>query len=782
MKKRIAKNGIITIVLVFLLSITSNVYAIEVYTNQVGKFNYYSNAIKLKRSLESKGFKVYMSEGPPYLVTVERSFTYSEALQIKERLNRLNINSFIIKINGEKEKSTIAEKSDIKAINIFPLLEDSIFRGVHGSQTLFFYINENWEPDGSSYVDLHFSHSPVSTEHKSTLTVYVNDRPINSFELVNEKMMNRTVRVAIPKDVIAKGFNTLMVRLYKRISDRPCEDLYNPGNWFRLNKDTMIHIEYREMLDNTNLSDYPYPYFKIGRENPVDSIIVLPDNYSSRHLTAAAYLAAGFGKYEPYKNLQIKVETEQGIKKYLEHSNLIFIGNTEEFENIDSLPPIVEEKEAGILEEFISPWNSSKKLLRIAGEGTSIKEAAKALFYSNLVNQMKRKRQVMRDIEGLFDEMNSLGDKITLADLGYNDIIVKGVYQQVASFRYSLPAGMKLKEGAGITLDLRYSQALDFIQSSVTVMVNDIPIGSKKLTPEGAEGERVSFKFTPELIEEEDFSIRVLFFLDLRNIDCNQRYENQAWAVIGNSSFLYLPHEDGDRKTLKNYHSIFSNNGRLVDTVVVIPDNPRVEDIEMALNLFAYMGHYLKSLGDVELVKAEDFTVDRKNKNVILIGIPQDNSYIKSINQYLWVKFDESYTRLVPNENFPFLEELGRECGIVQLINSPWSQGKKVMVVTGVNYFSLKNAELMLTSINIAPTLSGTVSMMDNTGEVYNFESMEKAGTIQKNEEDKFGKLFWFQKLHELFKQRDIKILVVMLGLIITIMIILFYAIKKNYR
>jgi hypothetical protein len=653
---------------------------------------------------------------------------------------------------------------------------------VHGSQTLFFYVNENWEPEGSSYIDLYFSHSPVSSNHKSTLTIYVNDRPISSFELANEKAENRAVRVYIPKEAVEKGFNALTLRLYKRLSDKPCEDIYNPGNWFRLSRDTMVHLEYREVLDSTNLSDYPYPYFKIGRENPIDSIIVLPNNYNVRHLTAAAYLAAGFGKYEPYKDIEVKVATEQEIKENLKDSNLIFIGSDEEFKSIEGLPSAAEEKNGGILEEFISPWNSSRKLLRIEGEGAHIQEAAKALFYSDLVNQMKRNQQVIKNIKQLTDEISPFGNRATLADLGYNDIIVKGVYQQAAAFSYSLPTEVELKEGAGITLDLRYSQALDFIQASVTVVVNDIPIGSKKLTYEGAEGEKVSFKFPSELLREKDFNVRVLLNLDLRNIDCTQRYEEQAWAVIGRNSFFYLPHEEGDRKTLKNYHYIFSKNGRIEDTVVVIPDNPRVEDIEMALNLFAYMGHYLKGLGDVELVKAGDLADDQKDKNMILIGTPRENFYIKTINQHLPVKFDENRGRFIPNNDFPFLEELGNEVGIVQLIDSPWSSGKKVMVVTGADYISLKNAEIMLTSLNIANTLSGVVCMMDNAGEVYSFESVEKADTVQKDEEDKSSKLFWFQRFRELLSQRNIKILAVILGLIITTMIILFYMIKKNYR
>lgn len=777
MKKKVA-----SLVLAVLLLVVLSTETLAAYTNQVGRFKYYSNAVRLKNTLEAEGFKVYVSDGPLYVVTVERSSTYSEALQVKERLSKLNIQSFIKKISNGK--AIPIEASDtIETINVFPLSTDSILRGVHGSQTLFFYVNENWIPDGNSYVDLRFSHSPVATAYESTLTIYVNDRPIHTIELTNEEMDDRTVRVPIPSDSIIQGFNALTVGLYKRMSDKPCADLFNTGNWFRLSKDTVIHLEYRETVDSTNLNDYPYPYFEVGRDNPVNSIIVLPDNFSHQHLTAAAYLAAGFGKYEPYKNISIKVANEQDVKKDAQNTNLIFIGDAREFQNIDELPAIIEEKDAGILEEFVSPWNSQKKLLRIAGEGNYMAEAARALFYNDLVRQMKTNRQAIRDIGSTLDRMNSLGDRITLADLGYSDIIVKGVYQQAATISYSLPAGVKLKEDAGIVLDLRYSQALEFIQSSVTVTVNDVPVGSKKLTFEGAEGERISFKFPPEILDEQVLNIVVRFFLDLGDIDCNQRYENQAWAVIRSSSYLYLPVEEEGIKTLKNYHSFFCNNGRLADTVVVISDEPTLEDIKRALNLFAYLGHFAKDLEDVELVKAKDFTGELKSKNVILIGTPNDNPCIRSINQHMFVKFDESYARLVPNKDFPFLEELGNECGVVQVLDSPWRQGKKVMVISGIDYSALKNAELMVTSVNIAPTLSGVVSMMDDTGDIYSFEAIETADATQGNEEDgfKFGKL-WVAKLQELVGQRGIIILAVMLGLITSITIVLFYLIKKNYR
>ncbi|NPV44461.1 MAG: hypothetical protein HPY70_10890 [Firmicutes bacterium] len=751
------------------------------YTNQVGRFNYYSNAVRLKEDLEGRGFKVYMSEGPPYVVTVGRNSTYSEALRVRERLKGLNIDCFIVKID-EEGKITIIEESDIKALNIFPLLNDSILQGVHGSQTLFFYVNENWEPEGSSYIDLYFSHSLVSTNHKSTLTVFINDRPVSTFELINEKAENRAVRVYVPKEVVEKGFNALTLRLYKRVSDDPCEDAYNPGNWFTLKKETMIHLEYREIMDRPILSNYPYPYFKIGREDPVDAIIVIPKNFNQRHLSAAAYLAAGFGKYEPYKNIRVKVVTEPEIKGYLNDSNLIFIGSDEEFDNIDGLPSTQEEEGAGVLEEFISPWNPSKMVLRIAGKGEYIQEASKALFYPNVVNQMKRPRQVIKNLELLLEKADPFLEKVTLSDIGYDDIIVRGKHQQAAAFNYSLPTQVELKEGAGITLNLRYSQALQFIQASVTVEVNNIPLGSRRLTYEGAEGEQVFFKFPPELLREKNFGIRVLFNLDLRDTDCTRRYEEHAWAVIGRNSFLYLPHEEGDRKNLKNYHYIFSKNSRIDDTVAVIPDNPGMGDIETALNIFAYIGHYLKDLGDIELIKAGDLDEDHENKNMILIGTPRENFYIKTINQHLCIKFDENRGRFIPNNDFPFLEELGNEVGIVQLIDSPWNSEKKVMVVTGADYFALKNAEIMLTSLNIANTLSGVVCMMDNTGDIYSFESKEKAETAQKYEGGKSSKLFWLQKLRELLSQRNIKILAVILGLVITIMFILFYATKKNYR
>jgi len=773
------KKGFVVLILIILLLSMIGAYAHAAYSNQVGKFNYYSNAIRLKQELEQKGFKVYISDGPPYTVTVDRNSTYSEVVQVRNKLKKLNYQTFIVRVPDEKEQT----QAEMKAVNVFPFLNDNVLRGVHSSQIMFFYLNENWEPSGNSYVDLYLSHSIVSTTHKSTLTVYLNDQPVNSFQITNQDKDNRKIRVYLPSKAMVNGYNNVMLRLYKRMSDNACEDLFNPGNWLRLKKDTMFHIEYKEVQDNLNLNQYPYPYFKVGRENPVDSIIVLPDSLDSRYLTAAAYIASGFGHREAYKNIKIEVENEKNSIARLNENNLIFIGNNEDYTSISGLPGSGVEPGDVVLEEFISPWNGNKKLLRIFGDKNNISKAARTLFYNDIVSQMKRKRQILKDNENARVDNILDRDKITLEDLKYGDVVVKGIYEQRATFNYTLPTGWQLKEGSSINFDYRYSGAIEFPQSSISVIVNGIPVGSRKLLAKDADGDKVSFLFPEELIKDTNFNIEVLFFFDVNDIDCTQLYEDKAWAVISNDSFLYLPHEEVRKDTLKDYPSMFFQNGKFEDTVIILPDNPRIDDVEIALNIFAYIGHQITDIGDIQLIKAADLTEDTKNKNIILIGTPGDSSIIKSINNNLPVKFDTGFAKLLPGDRIYFLEELGKEAGVVELVDSPWYEGRKMMVVSGVDYSTLKNAELLVTSIAIAEKLSGEVSMMDNTGEVYSF-NINKNNDVVINEEEKKDDISnqLLTKLRSFIGQRNITILGIMLGFIITLLIILLIIIKRNYR
>jgi len=754
------------------------------YTNQVGKFNYYDNAVKLKNNLEKKGYSVFLYGGPPYYVTVGQYAAFYDAVEARKKLIKDNISSYVRNIKVYSTKYVISKPqsavkkpiSELKALNTYPLLKDNHFVGAFNNQTFFFYLNDNWNAAANNYLDLTFSHSQVAQNYRSTLTVLLNENPIFSIDLNNTNRTNRNIRVNLPAYLINPGYNNVSLKIYKRMTDKPCEDLFNPANWFSLSRNTFFHLEYLEKKDDFDLSQYPYPYFKTGRENPVDSLLVLPATFSKDHLTAAANLALSFGKNEPFKNVNIKLQKGYPENEnILRDNNLIFIGNDLDFPALSqSLKN--DYLDGPFIEEFVSPWNPNKKVLRLCAAGDELSFLSKTLFYEKLTKQMKRKQQILKKEGVVFPDFDTNGETITLEQLGYKDIVLKGVYQQYATFNYQLPEGWKLKKGASINLNYRFSEALEFGNSTLTVFVNKIPIGSNTLLLENARGDKVSFEIPAELWDEKALSIEIAFYFDLRNIDCTKRYEEQAWAVINKESSLNLPHQKVTGY-LNDYPSSFYNNGVLDNLSVVLPDQPGIEVINTALNLFAFLGHQTNSIGDVELLLCKDVQEKHKKQNMIFLGLPSSHHFIAQINSDLWVKYNFEEGHFEPNDSFYFLEEMSKEAGIVQYINSPWNKEKNILIGTAENSAHLKNTELLLTALDIFPQMKGVVSFLDDYGQVFTFTRPENK-KIELNEEKNTVSIK--DKIINFLDKRTIVILVILITLIISILTAGLIIYKKN--
>lgn len=779
-----------------------------VYTNHVGLYKNINNAKRTKTNLEQSGFEVYITDKSPYRVTVGRYDNWNEAIKDRKKLKELKYESYIIEIwkeyvekvidtsIKEDEKKVVAEKESrvdktdnmkmaekkkpegedqiennvvkdqnstpVKDINIFPLGQDSILKGMFGSQTLFFFFNKNWEPESSSYLNLIFSYYQ-ETNKQSAVTVYFNENPIQSFKLTKQQINKETRKVDIPRGMIKKGYNSIKILVNKGY-DQSANGYYNQAEWFVIKDTTAVHLNYKEGIENLKLSNYPYPFLKEGWFNPIDSVFVIPANYSSEHLSTIACLAAGFGKREPYKNLNLKVITSDQLDDYKEE-NLILIGNNKEFQVIKDISEKKEDK--SVIELFTSPWNKDKKILYFAGPSDKYVELARMLFFDNIVSQMKRKRQVISNFDIKLSNDN-FGEKITFKMLGYDTVNLNGLYQLKALYNYQLPAGWQLTEGASLNLKFRYSQAINFKDSSIFVKVNDIPIMSKNISSENANGDSLICKFPGELLDKQSFDIEVKFNLN------QQESSKTKWAVVSNESYLHMPHERVEAVNLDKFPYLFFEDGCLKDLVVVLPNQPDIYIINVMTKIFAYMGRLANDIRDVYVIRAKDLMNDLKKKNMILLGTAKDNPIIKQVNRYLPVPFNQDYTNIISSDNFYFLEETGVESGIVEIIDSIWDSQKIILIASGVSNLSLRNTELLLTSIDITPEIAGQVSMMDDFGEMYVLSNTNTGEKSRSSDIKKKVITFIYQNT------RIITVSFIMFCLIIIIILLVFMVNKKS--
>ncbi|QEK12841.1 cellulose biosynthesis cyclic di-GMP-binding regulatory protein BcsB [Crassaminicella thermophila] len=707
----------------------------ERYTIQIGAFKAENNADKTYNKLIQNGYAAYKIKSNLIKVYVGNYKTREEAVNVLRDIEKIGINGIVIRKNFDMilpNDKNISSKP-IKSINeYFSKTNEKNYRffdndvhieGVYGSYISFFTVDKYWKIEDGNYMELILSQSDIEKCINSTLTIYINNYPIYSTRLQNKKKNREVIKVRIPIEYIREGFNEVKIRTYSRISTTPCLDEINPANWIVYHKESYIHIAFREKIDENSLKEYPYPYLKESKELPVNSLIIIPDDFKNEHLKAAMLLSTNFGQKQAFKNLDIKIEKFSDSKDK-DKNNIIFIGSSNNLPNEISLLLTTEEKEhikkEALIKEVNSPYNKNFKMLLILSDDyKSIIKAVKSLTVEDMVMQMKKNTQFISKNLDIVKKNQKVSDYISLKDMGYSDVFIEGLFRQNAKFGINIPKNWIIQDDAKLYLKMRYSQILNFDKSVMTVYINNIPIGSKRLSYENANDDVFEITIPKDVKDSTYYDLKVTFYLDIEGVECDTRLDSNSWVYLSNESFLYLPHSNRKDSFFEYYSSPFIQNNKFNDLLMVLSEKPSSEEISIAGNIMAFLGHETNDLDDFEVITADEYNNTYKDKNMIVIGLPKENRLIDNMNKNMHIKFNEDYTKFLSNEKITLLEDFDSKVATIQLIKSPYNHDKKVLVITSMKNEGLGWAKKYLTDFNLIVKLKGNATIIDELGNVF---------------------------------------------------------------
>lgn len=707
----------------------------EKYVIQTGVFQSKSNASKVYNLLINNRFPAYKVEKDKTWIYVGKYENKNEAQEVLNRIKKLGINGYVKKIYTSKDANiinrsetfkqpTVKELSTNKAIKSknYHLNNDVTIDGVFGSYTFFIDINEHWEVKNNAYLELIFSQSQIKNYKNSTLTVVVNNSPVYSTLLYDKGVNKERINIPIPLDKLEKGFNEIKIKVYHRITDEPCADIINPGNWVVFHKDSYVHIEFMEKEDSIKLKDYPYPYLKENDNSPINNMIVIPDNFSNGEVNAAMIVAANFGQRFPYSKLNINISKfSEATNK--NKSNIIYIGSKDntpqEILQLVSNEEIISISNKALIKEVKSPYNSDYKLLLIlSNDEKSILKAVKALSSDNMISQMNKPYQFIPNKLVMNEEELPESEYIYLEDLGYSNVKLEGIFYQKATFGVNVPKNWIIKEGSLLHIDMRYSEVLNFDRSVLTVYLNDVPIGSKKLYSKNANKDVFEIEIPKEVRNEDYYDLKIVFYLELNSQECNYRRDSNSWAYISNQSYLYLPHEKRNDSFFENYEIPFIINKKFNDLLVVVPENLSSYEMSIAGSIASALGRNVNSLENIEVTSSNEPIEKLKAKNLIIIGTPNNNNLIKKINNQLYIKFDKDFKQFVSNEKITLLNDYNNELSSLQLLKSPFDESKKALIVTATKDEGLSWAKEFLTDLELVTRLKGNAVVIGKSGDI----------------------------------------------------------------
>lgn len=621
----------------------------------------------------------------------------------------------------------------------FTFGEDTECNGVMASKSMFFKIDKTWKVE-DAYLNLIFTQSDLINEYESTVTIYLNNKPIHSFRLIDADEIEQTVKVFLDKKLINQGFNEIRIKSYRRIGEKPCTDDMNTANWIVFSKNSFIHIDFKEIEDNVGLKEFPYPYIK---ESNIEQkvTILLPDDFSDEELTAAMLMSSYVGqlnKNNKFNNI---------VSRYSEYNaknseNLIYIGNVnklpEEIKNSLSVDEITKINNKAILKEVASPFNSNKRLMiATSNQDKLIIKCIKFITNGNLTKQVMGNSVFIdenMDVNNIVEEPKY---NVSFEDLGYGDIKLEGPFTQQTNYMVNLQKNRVVTNGAKINLKVRYSKNLDFEKSLVTIYVNDIPIKSKKLTLENADEDFLQAELPEDIRGYSNYNIKVKFNLEMKDLYCNFSEKDTPWAYILSESNIYLPYEDRKDILFDTYSYPFIKEGIFNNVSVVVPNEMNNVYLDLLSKLLSNIGKELEeNYGEFEVVRTGNFK-NNSTKNLIVLGTPENNTLIKDYNDKLHIRFNNDFNTFQSNDKEQILDEYGKNLATIQLLKNINDNENSAMIITGTNETIIYNIVNSFIKVEEKGQLTGDVFFVDIDGNV-KMDKYEK--DMKENETNKIKK------------------------------------------
>ncbi len=597
-------------------------------------------------------------------------------------------------------------------------------------------------------VRLHFSYSDALQGNKSSFSVRLNDHDMMGAPLVAGKGSDQWLDVPVPPQFVSPDFNRLEVVFYMRrdTDNQTCSDPYDPLLWATVFPDTKItYVTSGPMQFDTtlDLADYPAPIYRTAFGPDPAVQVVLPSTPSDTVVSAASSLVAWLGQASVGRTLHPvvhNVSTTQDLPTIAS----VAIGTGKDFAWVSDQPltlpysntiglyldtqgkPIP--ADTGVLQLFMRQQGGkpvAPLLLVTGGSDEGARRAALSLASSSYIKLLHGQYALISqppDIDNL-----SVGDIIpgsrTFGELtvSTNDPTVRGSGRQSVSVSFFVPQSFTFDSQPQVTVHFSHADGLDD-RSLLIVEVNGTAVGSTRLDEKNATGGTLTLAIPPSVIRPGGNSLSAIF--DMRPQDdnpCDSAFDDVAWGTIHHDSDLNLPFgESTSQPDLGTLGAPFIQAGAIRDTTLVLPQAPDTQVVSQTLTLAARLGEQTRSDMTYLPVVLANEPASLPSTHLIALGVPGAQPLISALQASLPLQFNSSGQlewrgkKVSEAADAPVLLSVQDQqpVGILQMVSSPWQNGRTVLLVSGTSRTSVGWAVDAVT----AGSLTGNLAVIAEDG------------------------------------------------------------------
>ena len=642
--------------------------------------------------------------------------------------------SEIMNSNPEDADEPEYEKPDksAKYEKDFEYSDDVVLSGIFETNTYYFKIPDYWKTQ-YVYAQIETELSQLIQDVPASLTFMVNDVPVTSFKMDYQNGKNQILYVEIPTEMFKKGYNTFDITGYVRIYDEEgCIDDFSGANWISISKNSYIRAGYDLEDHKQKISAYPYPFMSTIDESGKDTYIAVSDQCAESEMKAALLLRADLGNET---NLKDDISLVRASDLPTDDKKVILVSL---LDNLDETYRSLVEKETSdrnLKEEAMIKFieEDSSEILLITSENEDcLAEAAIMLLDESRVSQEKdsvafvKAGSAQKVIESS-QSSDMIAGRYTLDALMDSGLSFVGPFHQKGDIYLPFSGGYVLADSGKMVLKFRYSKNLDFRRSMITVYWGDIPVASKKLTLENADGDELTFTMPQDVVGTYAGKISIAFDLELPELFCTPRMDEMPWAYVTEESVFYLPVGAGSNYNLAQRPYPFEISSEFNHLLVVIPDEISSEELNTLGELIALYGENISPYGELNVKKAGNFKKEEdKDNHIITIGNYTDNSFIRELNDQLYFAYNDTGDAFSSNDQLVLSENYAKNIATLQLLYSPYTEKRAILVAAALDDRTTGFLREFISDDENAWDLEKDTVLIDSDLEVKTYESAQE--------------------------------------------------------
>lgn len=307
-----------------------------------------------------------------------------------------------------------------------------------------------------------------------------------------------------------------------------------------------------------------------------------------------------------------------------------------------------------------------------------------------------------------------------------------GVFRQEQTLY--IPAGGYILDTSGyMDLSFRYSKNLDFSKSMLTVLVNNTPAASRKLSEENADSDHLRFTIPEDLAGKELSSVSFVFDLELPDTYCTAQITDYPWAILDASSEIRLPVATDSLYSFEIIPYPFQRGGNFNDLVFVVPDDLTPENLSLLSQMVSLCSGGASCRGSMQVVREGSLTEEHKaNGNLVFAGVLPSFRHIEELRGVLPFSFDEGRSRFLGNEELVLSDSYAGSISVMELLPSPYCEGKTVLFAASASEECAGRLAAFLSDKTDRERLAGDTVVLDRNGDIRTFEFQTANQTVER--------------------------------------------------